>query len=77
MKVFKKPTRVWINQPSTLQPLHEMHGKTAIAMTEPNGFTSIYFEKGDVHSMRIPNTNCLETKNSQNNVFETDTSSLK
>lgn len=70
MRRFETPTRVWINQPSTLQPLHKLNGQVVTAWTEPNGETTIYFNKGNVTSMRVPNTNCLETKNSHTNVFE-------
>lgn len=70
---FKRPTRVWINQPSGLQPLHKYHGEVVTAWEEPTGDVSIYFNKGDVHSMRVNNPGCLETLNSQSNVFNYST----
>ena len=73
MKKFETPTRVWINQPSTLQPLHKLNRQVVIAWTEPNGTTTIYFNKGSVKSMQVPSTGCLETLNSQGNIFEYDT----
>lgn len=45
--------RAWINQPSTLQPLHSLHGKVCIV--HDNDINSrnvtLYFTEGDVHSM--------------------------
>ena len=43
--------RAWINQPSTLQPLHRVHGRYCIA--EDYGLPSLklHFVDGDVHSM--------------------------
>lgn len=48
-----RPRRVWINQPSTLQPHHKLHGKYAIAIPEEGPVCDIHFTEGDVHSMRI------------------------
>lgn len=45
--------RMWIDQPSSLQPLHHLHGINVISMPfDHNGFTYIYFLSGDVVSMR-------------------------
>ena len=43
--------RAWINQPSTLQSLHHLHGVKCIV--EDNGGSSVrlYFTEGAVHSM--------------------------
>jgi hypothetical protein len=68
MKQFKRPTRVWINSPSTLQPYNKFHGKTGIAHTCENGDTTIYFSTGNYSSMII-NPLYLSEKNSQSNVF--------
>ena len=41
--------RMWINQPSTLQPLHELHGVRVLA----DG-NRVWFLDGDVVSMEVP-----------------------
>jgi hypothetical protein len=43
--------RAWINQPSTLQPLHHLHGTPCIAMEDRPGNVRLYFVEGAVHSM--------------------------
>ena len=48
------PKRVWINQPSSTKPLHNMHGKVGIAIKEKSGLVSIWFTEGTVRSMIIP-----------------------
>ena len=54
-KQFSMPVRVWINCPSTLQPYHNLHGKTCIAVdTSPRSETvTIYFTDGPTHSFVI------------------------
>ncbi len=42
---MSRPYRAWINQPSTLQPLHHFHGSRVIAYDE-GGVTTIYFLEG-------------------------------
>ncbi len=49
-----KPQRMWINQPSTLQPLHKLHGKNVLAIRESQGWYTIYFLDGDVISQIAP-----------------------
>lgn len=47
--------RMWINQPSTLQPHHNLHGVRVLARSErdtPDCWRA-YFLAGPVHSMRI------------------------
>ena len=45
--------RMWIDQPSSLQPLHHLNGTNVLAMPfDHNGFAYIYFLSGDVVSMR-------------------------
>lgn len=66
--VFSKPTRVWVNSPSMLNPFHNQHGKTGIAHTYNND-TTIYFEKGNLISMLI-DPMYLSIKNSNTNIFE-------
>ena len=43
--------RAWINQPSTLQPLHALHGKYCIAQNTGGGGVRLWFTEGPVHSM--------------------------
>jgi hypothetical protein len=45
--------RAWINQPSTLQPLHDRHGQHCIVNDLGDNCVDIYFTEGDVHSMRV------------------------
>lgn len=47
--------RAWINQPSTLQPLHDLHGQHCIAVDYGDGDVTIYFTEGAVHSMLVSN----------------------
>lgn len=47
MKIY----RAWINQPSTLQPLHNLHGKRCIVHDTGDQSVTLYFTDGDVHSM--------------------------
>jgi len=46
--------RAWINQPSTLQPLHEYHGKRCIVNDTDDKTVTIYFTEGAIHSMMVP-----------------------
>lgn len=57
-----RPYRAWINQPSTLQPLHYMHGVACIAHDEDEGFSTAYFVEGTVHSMRVPRSALTRVK---------------
>lgn len=50
---FKIPQRVWINNPSSLQPHHGLHGKVGIAVLESSGKVRLYFTVGSIHSMLI------------------------
>ena len=43
--------RAWINQPSTLQPLHKLHGTKCIAVEYRPGTVRLYFTEGAVYSM--------------------------
>lgn len=49
----KKMKRMWINQPSTLQPLHHLHGTNVLAYMESKDIYRIYFLTGDIISMRV------------------------
>lgn len=48
-----RPQRVLINQPSTLQPHHELHGKVGIIIPEKGKYVDIFFCTGKLYSMRI------------------------
>jgi hypothetical protein len=46
--------RMWINQPSTSQPLHHLHGTNVLALRENDDTCRIYFLSGDVISQQAP-----------------------
>jgi len=46
MKIY----RAWINQPSTLQPLHKMHGTHCIVHDTGDESVTLYFTEGVLHS---------------------------
>lgn len=48
-----RPRRVWINQPSTSQPFHRLHGTRALAVRESQNIARIYFLSGPVVSQQI------------------------
>lgn len=43
--------RAWINQPSTLQPLHALHGQCCIVEDHGDESVRLWFTQGTVHSM--------------------------
>lgn len=45
--------RAWINQPSTLQPLHSLHATKCIAVDTGDRSIRIFFTEGPVHSMEV------------------------
>ncbi|MBC8737177.1 hypothetical protein F6X40_10190 [Paraburkholderia sp. UCT31] len=45
--------RMWINQPSTLQPFHALHGTNVLATREYGDTWRIYFLSGSVISQQI------------------------
>jgi len=49
--------RMWINQPSTLQPFHNLHGQNVLAEKDW-GMMRVYFLSGDIISQRMP-VECL------------------
>ena len=49
-----QPKRMWINQPSTLQPLHKLNGTNVLAVRQDNGNYRIYFLSGPVVSQDCP-----------------------
>jgi len=48
---------MWINQPSTLQPFHNLHGQNVLAEKDW-GMMRVYFLSGDIISQRMP-VECL------------------
>lgn len=50
--------RMWINQPSTLQPLHKLHGTNVLAKPETDKVHIAYFLSGPRISQQVPNE-CL------------------
>lgn len=52
--------RMWINQPSTLQHLHELHGVRVLACPDTDRTSRAYFLSGDVISMQIPRESLSE-----------------
>jgi hypothetical protein len=47
---MKKIVRKWINQPSTLQPFHKLHGMNVLYDPDEE---RVYFTSGDVISQQI------------------------
>lgn len=50
---MNKIERMWINQPSTLQPLHHLHGTNVLASHEYDDTWQVYFLSGGVISMQV------------------------
>lgn len=50
------PFRAWINQPSTLQPLHRLHGTNVLAVEEYTDTYRVYFLSGETISQHVPAT---------------------
>lgn len=46
--------RMWINQPSSSQPLHKLNGTNVLAHKESDGIYKIYFLSGKVVSQLAP-----------------------
>jgi len=46
--------RAWINQPSTLDILHNLHGQRCIVQDTGDRLVRIWFTEGAVHSMEVP-----------------------
>ena len=49
---MSKIYRAWINQPSTQQPLHRLHGVRCIVQDDGSQSVTIWFVDGPVHSMQ-------------------------
>ena len=45
--------RMFVNQPSTLQPYHDLHGVNVLAVKETDEYYRAYFLSGSVVSMQI------------------------
>lgn len=59
-----KPFRCWINQPSTLQPLHHMHGVRGLCVSVYSpGTVTFYPFEGSVASMVVPSICLSRTEN--------------
>jgi hypothetical protein len=50
----KRPTRCWINQPSTLQAGHKYHGTNVLAAPYGEDSYDVYFLSGETTSMVVP-----------------------
>jgi hypothetical protein len=49
-----QPRRMWINQPSTSQPEHGLHGCNVLAVPEVDGeYFTVYFLTGPIVSTRV------------------------
>lgn len=46
--------RMWINQPSTKQPLNSFHGTRVLADMREGEYVTVYFLAGAAISMRVP-----------------------
>jgi hypothetical protein len=49
--MVNKLTRMWINQPSTLQPLHARHGTNVLAQPYDGDRVEVFFLSGEVVSL--------------------------
>ena len=50
---FHQIKRMWVNQPSTLQPDHKLNGTNVLALDTGEKYIEIFFLNGDVISQRI------------------------
>lgn len=55
---MKDLRRMWVNQPSNLQPLHKLHGTNVLACTEYNAIMKMYFLNGPIISQQC-DVSCL------------------
>ncbi len=46
--------RMWINQPSTLLPLHHLHGMNVLVEPDTGSVMRVYFLSGNVVSQQVP-----------------------
>ena len=47
------PRRVWINQPSTLQPDPRLHGMNVLAIRDTDMMARIYYLSGPIESQQV------------------------
>lgn len=45
--------RAWVNQPSTLQPRHHLHGKRCVVIDDGGIWVTVMFLEGDLISTEI------------------------
>lgn len=45
--------RMWINQPSSAQPAHALHGMNVLAVHERGDWYRVYFLSGPIISQRV------------------------
>jgi hypothetical protein len=46
--------RAWVNQPSTLQPRHDLHGRYCVCLDTGADTVRLYFTEGALHSTLAP-----------------------
>lgn len=46
--------RAWINQPSTFDLLHKMHGTRCIVQDDGGSTVRLWFTEGPIHSIEAP-----------------------
>jgi hypothetical protein len=44
LELKRRPIRVWVNQPSNLQPLHVYHGRKGLLLEYESGQCEMYFD---------------------------------
>ena len=47
-QVTNEIRRMWVNQPSRLQPHHDLHGTRVLAVRESENIERVYFLSGDI-----------------------------
>lgn len=52
--------RMWINQPSTSQPHHDLHGMRVLAMRESATIERVYFLSGSVVDQQMVSSTLSE-----------------
>lgn len=52
-RLSQSVARMWINQPSSQQPLHHLHGTNVLAVQENSTTYRVYFLSGSVISQQV------------------------
>lgn len=52
--MIANPKRMWVNQPSALQPLHHYHGTLVLAVPYTDESMAVYFLDGETSSAVLP-----------------------